>query len=217
MDLANVPDWPVPFNQAEQAWATQRQADHREYLKLLGRRRSALGDCSSVEIVTICRLLRRVWTAKKLPRKQYWFVFLLRQFHAGIIRRASLTAEESELLVGQHRSAYGALDAIFRRPSKEEEVTQGVLAFLRQQAVIDTYASEPPSRTFFDDCLVFLIRRLHLLRKCRHNGCKGRPYFIAEKRGQTYCGTTCAREVRLKGKRDWAAKHRGKDSKKRRK
>jgi hypothetical protein len=215
MDLANIPDWPVPFNQAEQAWAMQRRAYHRKHLEILGRRRSALGDCSSTEIVTICRLLRRVWTERSLPRK-HWFVFLLRQFHAGIIRYALPTTDESELLVSQHQSARAALDAIFRRSSKQD-VTRGVLDFLRQQAIIDTYASEPPRRTFFDDCLVFLIRRLRLLRKCQHKGCEIRPYFIADKPRQKYCSQTCARKVRLARKRDWWAKNRGKDSKKRRK
>ena len=214
MDLANVPDWPVLFNQAELVSAMHRDDVYRKWLETLGRSyRDALGGCSSAEVVTLCRLLRRVWTERNLPDKQ-WFVFLLRQFHAGIVQRTSPTTEESELLVSQHQSARDALDAIFRRPSKQE-VTRGVLDFLRQQAVIDTYASEPPRRTSFDDCLVFLIRRLHLLRKCQHKGCEIRPYFIADKPRQKYCSETCARIVRLEGKRFWWQEKRGKGSKRR--
>ncbi len=209
MDLANVPDssapFSPPFTEAKLTADMQRRKGHSVWIEQLRRRYSdVLGDCSSVEIVTLCRLLRRVWT-EPLPNKQ-WFVFLLRQFHAGIIRHTSLTTDESELLVSQHQSARDALDAIFRRPS-EQEVTRGVLAFLRQQAVIDTYASELPRRTSFDDCLVFLIRRLHLLRKCQHKGCESRPYFIADKWKYKYCCETCARVVRLAGKRKSWHKH----------
>ena len=211
MDLANVPDsslpFSLPFTDAELISAMHSREQHSAWIEQLRRRyRDALGDCSSAEIVTLCRLLRRVWTERSLPGKQ-WFVFLLRQFHAGIIQRTSFTTDESELLVSQYQSARDALDAIFRRPS-EQEVTRGVLDFLRQQAVIDTYASEPPRRTSFDDCLVFLIRRLHLLRECQHKDCEIRPYFIADKPRQKYCSETCARKVRLEGKRIWWKENR---------
>jgi hypothetical protein len=217
MDLANVPDWPDHFNPAETVSSIlDRHEQHSEWIERLRRPyRDVLGDCSRAEIITLCRLLRRVWTESLLDKE--WFVFLLRQFYAGIIRHTSPTTDEIELLVAQHQSAREALDAIFRRPSKED-VTRGVLDFLRQQAVIDTYASEPPTRTSaFDDCLLFLLRKLHLLRICqRAKKCEVRPYFIADKPRQKYCSDICAREVRLACKKDWWKRNRGKGSTKKR-
>jgi hypothetical protein len=200
LDLANVPD------------VSKRRDQHLEWVKQMRRRYShEFGKCSQAEIIALCRLLRRVWTERSLPDKE-WFLVVLRQFYAGIVRHTSLTTDESELLISQHESALAALDAIFRRPSREER-TRGVLGFLRQQAVIDTFASEP-KRTPFDDCLTFLLGRLRVLRQCQNKGCENQPYFVADKQGQKHCCETCAREVRLAGKRDWWNENRGKDSSK---
>jgi hypothetical protein len=223
MDLANVPDWwvghpPGAFTERAQferhvQWTEQMRKRYPE----------ALSYCTSPEVIGLRELLRRVWTASDLHKE--WFVFLLRRFHSEVMSRVELLHKDAgKSLVREWLAKRAQLDVILMSTEEVEALRsklrrhrrhaivemnpeQGLCAFLSAEQVAAAFKDGPPRPSYFENCAVYLQRRLKFVRTCNWPDCEVRPYYIADKPKQKYCSEICAREARLASKRKSWHKH----------
>jgi len=221
MDLANVPEWWV--GQRPGALTERSQFErHQQWADQMRRRYpEALRYCGSMEIIGLRELLRRVWTADD----KEWFVFLLRRFHSEIMRRVEALREDAgKSLVREWQAKRAQLNVILMTPEAlialrrkmrrhrghpivEMKPELGLCAFLGDEQVTAAFKDSPPHPSYFENCAVYLQRRLKFIRICKWPDCKERRYFIADKPKQKYCSEICAREARLASKRKSWHKH----------
>jgi hypothetical protein len=204
MDLANVPDWWV--GQPPSAFTDPAQFDrHRQWAEQMRKRYpDALRDCSSLEMIALRELLRKAWMASPDIHSKEWFVFLFRRFHSEVTRRVEFARKDGgKSLLRQWQATKSRLDIILMEPAKP----LALLSLSSEEQVNAAFNDGPPHAGYFENCAVYLQRKLNFMRTCEWPDCQVRRYFIADKPKQKYCSEICAREARLASKRKSWHKH----------
>jgi hypothetical protein len=203
VSLANVPDWP-PVGTLSEA------ASHLDWVKWMRRRFPQVFQyCNPLDIIALRKLLRAVWTCSDFRCKE-WFVFLLRRYHVGAVKRYELLQEEAgrKKIVSLARNRKAYLDVILADPLPAN-AAEALCAHESDEEVAQAYKADLPPSNSFEDCAFYLQRNLNRVRICRNKDCDVTPYFFRIKKNQKYCSTKCSLPALLASKRkSW---HENKD------
>lgn len=74
---------------------------------------------------------------------------------------------------------------------------------------------QPQPRTLLDHLALELMRSRRMLHRCERPEC--RRYFVKEFSRDRYCSNLCSEEMRSRGQKEWAQRHREESNKRRRK
>lgn len=188
VSLANVPDWPLIGERSQ----FQRHIDSVERMRKLYP--EAYKYCSTIDMLALRELLRKVWTSPDLRSKE-WHVCALRHLHAEIVRAAqALRGDGEKKLVNGWQNKKMLLDSILGKP---ETAAGAIYAMMRTERADAALKNSPPSHSFFDDCCFHLQRNLHRACVCRRNkDCNVMRYFFINRKNQKFCSQECASSSR---------------------
>jgi hypothetical protein len=205
MNLANVPDWPpigeLPQFEQHVAWVERMR-------KLYP---GAYRHCSTIDVIVLRELLRKAWASPD-PQRREWFVFLLRHFHAGIVRRAQALQEKPDNVVRDWQDKNALLDHILAKP---ENAARALHALMDNEQAITALKDDLPVPSEFDAAAFHLQRNLNRALHCLNPTC-ARPYFFLTSKNQKYCSDACSNYGRRESKRRWWNENRAKPKSKKR-
>jgi hypothetical protein len=226
MDLANIPDFPPAGTVITQG------IHYKGSIKRLQQRYAGtFSNCTEADIFGLRHLLRRAWASTNLREKE-WCVFLLRQFHAEVMRRAqAVRVDAGKEVLREWEQKKKQLDDIFELRSgglKKERLDPFIPADTDKRAAllfyfVDAYEfrvaiqGAPPFISEFERAAFYLQRHLHRLRLCRNKECNVTPFFFASKKNQKFCSDTCSLTALLASKRKWWQENRAKPKRRKRK
>jgi hypothetical protein len=200
--LANVPDMmvslhePLPEPQFQKLSKQQFQK-HVEWVAWMKwNYPEAFRYCDFGDIPVLRNLLRRVWTCRDLRCKE-WFTFLLRKYHADVVKRGESREKDFRDWVGTKT----LIDMV---------IPESIPATLAQ---LEANKADVPPRSYFEDCAFYLQRNLRRVCVCRNKECAVTPFFFKHKKNQKYCSTQCSLPKLLASKRNWWRDNRSKSKK----
>lgn len=234
--LANIPDLPLGtvitptrFVEVEAPSGERRRvgpfhnmrADSIE--KMRWHYRAMFENCSENDMLALRGLIRKAWASTD-RRERDWLVFLLRKLHAEAIRLRRGFQDDPEKMVRDWKSRddyarerLAKLVEAFASDEKSRSPADWLYSFLDGQLEA-AYRDGPPPRSEFEEIAFYFQLNLDRARYCPNPECPA-PYFLANKKGQKYCGTECAEYGQRKSAREawhrhpeWRKKKRGSET-----